>query len=359
MCVRRRHYLSKIFQPFTVISKTANISRHDITSRSQRLMLELGIIQQANPGSFHFLPLGLKSLNKLMKIVDNEMFKIGGQKIMFPSLINCKLWKSSGRLENAGPELFQLKDRHDHNYILSPTHEEAASDLLSSIAPLSYKQFPVLLYQISSKFRDEIKPRFGLMRGREFLMKDMYSFDIDTESAKRTYEKVGHTFFLGDKYSRPLKANFLSKNAKPEVLQMGCYGLGLSRIVAASIEVLSLEQEMRWPDVLVPYDVIILPPKAGSKEESKAKNIAEKLYADLEEQIPDLRDNILLDDRLSLTIGRRHIDARRVGYRYIIVINQKTSENVPLYELTDTKTDVQHYLSKNELFKYIKENTVF
>ncbi|CAH2020597.1 unnamed protein product [Acanthoscelides obtectus] len=118
------------------------------------------------------------------------MQTIGGQKMLFSELTNSRLWKMSGRLKDAGPELFTLKDRHNHHYILSPTYEEVASDLLSLNPPISYKHFPLKVYQISSKFRDEMKPRYGLMRGREFLMKDMYSFDIDETSAKDTYNEI-------------------------------------------------------------------------------------------------------------------------------------------------------------------------
>ncbi|CAG9818263.1 unnamed protein product [Phaedon cochleariae] len=437
MSMNVRHRISKIFQPSTVISKTSNLTRPDVSSKSQRLMLELGIIQQANPGCFHFLPLGLKSFNKLVKIVDRAMFNIGGQKVLFPTLINSKMWKRSGRLEAAGPELFQLNDRHKNRYILSPTHEEAASDLLSAIGPISYKNFPLRLYQISSKFRDEIKPKFGLMRCREFIMKDMYSFDVDVESSIKTYEgvcdsyekifrslnvnivkvlgssgtmggnlsheyhikapigednllscnkcdylanvelcqnqmcpncgedskiniqngiEVGHTFLLGDKYSRSLEANFISSSGELKPFQMGSYGLGLSRILAASIEVLSSETEMRWPDSLAPFNVVIIPPKAGSKEDAATKNFAETLYDQLEVQIHQLQDNVLLDDRSSLTLGRRLIDAKRVGYRFVIIINKRTLEPVPLYELNDLKKDVQLLLNETALIDYIRQN---
>ncbi|XP_023021392.2 prolyl-tRNA synthetase 2-like protein, mitochondrial [Leptinotarsa decemlineata] len=440
MSIGGRHCLSKIFQPITIISKKSNLTRQDVTSKSQRLMLDLGFIQQASPGCFHFLPLGLKSLNKLIKIVDDEMFKICGQKVLFPGLTNDKLWKNSGRLNEPVAELFQVKDRHHQNYILSPTHEEAATDLLSSVSPISYKYFPLRLYQISSKFRDEMKPRFGLMRGREFVMKDMYTFDVDVESAKKTYEEVcesynrvfdrigieyvkvlgssgtmggtmsheyqfkasigedrilccrncnysanielcgehncpncgegsninlqtgievGHTFFLGDKYSKPLGAVCSSTNCKSEVLQMGSYGLGLSRILAAAVEVLSSETEMKWPDALAPYNVIILPPKKGSKEEPQTKNVAETLYTKLEEVIPSLRGNVLLDDRTSLTIGRRFLDAKRTGYHHIVIINKKTTETPSFYELNDTAMNRQLILSEEELIDYIKQNTVF
>ncbi|XP_057665485.1 probable proline--tRNA ligase, mitochondrial isoform X2 [Diorhabda carinulata] len=431
-----KHCLSKIFQPMTIIPKNSNLSRQQVTSKSQRLMLELGIIQQSIPGCFHLLPLGLKSLEKLIKIVDDELFKIGGQKLLFPTLTKSQLWEKSGRLEDVGPELFQLEDRHKHSYILNPTHEEVAGELLSMLAPISYKSFPLRLYQISNKFRDEIKPRFGLMRGREFIMKDMYSFDVDIDNAKKTYEEVcqsynnifdaigveyvkilgnsgtmggslsheyqfkaqigednvlncsscnytantelcgdhkcpncgettiniqcgievGHTFYLGDKYSKVFNATYVGKDGKSEILQMGSYGIGISRLLAASLEVLSSENELRWPSVLAPYNVIILPPKSGSNEETPTEGRATDLYTKLENMIPCLKNNVLLDDRTSLTIGRRFVDAKRVGYQFIIVINKKTAQEVPLYELNDIKNNSQMYLTEEALIDYIKKN---
>ncbi|XP_072393861.1 probable proline--tRNA ligase, mitochondrial [Diabrotica undecimpunctata] len=436
MSLSVKHCLSRIFQPVTQVSKNSNLTRQQVTSNSQRLMLELGIIQQSVPGCFHLLPLGLKSMEKLIKIIDDEMFKIGGQKLVFPTLTNSQLWQKSGRLKEVGPELFQLKDRHEHLYILSPTHEEVAGELVSMLAPISYKKFPLRLYQISNKFRDEIKPRFGLMRGREFIMKDMYSFDIDVESAKKTYEdvcksydnifnslgvkyvkvlgssgtmggslsheyqyqasigednilhcnscnyvantelcgdqicpncrktdvtvqcgiEVGHTFFLGDKYSKCLNSKCIGKDGKPEVLQMGSYGIGISRLLAASIEVLSSETEIRWPDVLAPYNVVIIPPKTGSKEESHTEKSYINLYKKLEQRIPSLKDNVLLDDRTSLTIGRRHLDAKRIGYRFIVVIGKKSTDNPPLFELNDIENDTQLFLTEDALIEYIEKN---
>ncbi|XP_030753116.1 probable proline--tRNA ligase, mitochondrial [Sitophilus oryzae] len=432
--------LSGIFQPITVTAKASNLTHKGVTSKSQRLMLELGILQQANTGCFHYLPLGLKSLNKLINLVDEELQNIGGQKMIFPTLVKSDLWEKSGRASEMGPELLTLQDRRDHKYILAPTHEETASHLLSSIAPISYKNLPLLLYQITSKFRDEMKPRFGLIRSREFIMKDMYSFDLTQDTALETYEKVcssynkifkkigvkfikvlghsgtmggnlsheyhfltdkgedkivkcskcdfignqevltdtgclkcksensltyetgievAHTFMLGEKYSKPLEANCIDKNTKKHTLQMGSYGIGISRIIAASLECLSLEKELRWPDRIAPYNVIILPPKLGSKEESLIGNLGEKLYHNLESAFPCLKNNVLLDDRTSYTIGRRFIDAKRTGYRYIIVLNKKCGDAIPLYELNDLHKDQQLYLSENDLAKYIKENTDF
>ncbi|CAH0553947.1 unnamed protein product [Brassicogethes aeneus] len=318
------------------------------------------------------------------------------------------------------------------------TQEETVTTLLSNIGPISYKSFPLRLYQITSKFRDEIKPRFGLMRAREFIMKDLYSFDVDLKSAQETYSElndsydrifrnigldyvkvlgtsgniggsishefhyqadigedkiltcsecgysantelsgdcscpkckskninissgieIAHTFLLGDKYSKPLKATFLNIKGKPEVLQMGCFGIGISRIMAAAVEVMSLEQEIRWPDAIAPFNVIILPPKFGSKEEQSTKNLSEKLYTAIE-NLPNLKDNILIDDRISLTIGRRFLEAKRIGYRFIIVIGKTSTENVPLFELNDLKLNIQMHLTESELLCYIKDNLIF
>lgn len=178
-------------------------------------MLDFGIIKQSNTGIFHYLPLGVRILEKLTKIIDEEMSKIDAQKVILPTLINAKLWEKTGRLDDASAELFKVADRHRNDYILSPvgnyfffvvfatlnisiyilqTHEESVSDLLASVSPISYKQFPIRLYQITSKFRDEIKPRFGLMRARQFLMKDLYTFDVDDKSAMKTYEDVGNCY---------------------------------------------------------------------------------------------------------------------------------------------------------------------
>ncbi|CAG9862167.1 unnamed protein product [Phyllotreta striolata] len=428
-----KHRLSKIFQPLNMPAKSSKI-----TSKSLKLMLDLGFIQNSVPGCFNFLPLGIKSLQKLTKIIDEEMSNIGGQKMLFPSLINTKLWNDSGRLEEAGPELFKLQDRHQKSYILSPTHEEVATEMLSTLSPLSYREFPLKFYQISTKFRDEIKPRFGLMRGREFIMKDMYTFDIDLNSAKKTYEEVcesyenifktigmdfvkvlgnsglmgghlsheyqfkssigednllhcescdyyvnaelcedrskcpqcgdsnkikvhsgievGHTFLLGEKYSKLLNTKYISMNQESKVLQMGSYGLGISRMLAACLEVLSTDSDMRWPNSIAPYNIIILPAKEGSKEETLTKGVPEKVYSFLEERIPDLRDNILLDDRTGLTIGRRLLEAKRVGYPFIVVINKRTSEDSSLVELFHTKTKQTMYLTYEALLDYIKQN---
>lgn len=263
------------------------------------------------------------------------------------------------------------------------------------------------MYQITPKFRDEMKPRFGLIRAKEFLMKDLYTFDIDLDAAKQTYERVNeqyvkifehlkvpfvkinadtgvmggktsheyhiltsigedqivtcdacqravnkelcesdgkicekctaenlqhhqgieiaHTFILEDKYSKVLKATFLSKAGKPVPLQMGCYGIGVTRLIAASIEHLSTEHEIRWPAALAPFSVCIIPSKEGSKEEASVKHLTEEIYHQL--------DDAVVDDRTSMTIGKRLMEAKKLGIPHIIVIGAKAAESVAKVEL--------------------------
>ncbi|XP_022904196.2 probable proline--tRNA ligase, mitochondrial isoform X1 [Onthophagus taurus] len=427
--------LSRIFQPINVIPKNVQVKSQDMTSKSQKLMLDLGIIRQANSGCFHYLPLGIRALEKLKNLIDQHMQSIGAQKVACPTLIHTNLWERSGRIQEATPELFQIKDRHDHLYILSPTHEEAITDLLTTVSPLSYKHFPLRLYQITSKYRDEMKPRFGLIRSRQFLMKDLYTFDVDLDAAKETYElickcynqifelvgveffkvlgssgdiggilshefhfqtdigedklikcgncgymgnlelcgnkdkclkcgstkinvfngiEVGHTFLLGDKYSKPMKATYLNNNGKPNILQMGCYGLGISRILAASLEKLSTDQELRWPIKLAPFKILIIPPKFGSKEEKSSSISIENLSKNLED-IATLKNDVLIDDRVQMTIGRRFLEAKQVGYPFIVVLGQKITENPPLFELNNLIEGKQHFLTENELISYLKQ----
>lgn len=157
-------------------------------------MLDLGLIKSAGNGLFHLLPLYQKSLDKCIKLLDSYMSKVNAQKVSIPLLTSSSLWKKSGRFDASQNELFVTKDRHDKLHVLGPTYEEAITDLLSSVAPVSHKQFPMRLYQIGTKFRDEIKPRFGLIRTKEFLMKDCYSFDVSKETALCTYQQFNEIY---------------------------------------------------------------------------------------------------------------------------------------------------------------------
>ena len=153
---------------------------------SHKLMVRAGLMKKVAGGLYTYLPLGMRSLNKVQKIVREEMDRAGAQEIVMPILQPAELWKTSGRWESMGPGMFRLKDRASHDYALSPTAEEMVTDVVKSIVS-SYRQLPLTVYQIQWKFRDEIRPRFGLMRSKEFLMKDAYSFDTSLEAADASY----------------------------------------------------------------------------------------------------------------------------------------------------------------------------
>uniref|UniRef100_A0A182U533 Probable proline--tRNA ligase, mitochondrial n=1 Tax=Anopheles melas TaxID=34690 RepID=A0A182U533_9DIPT len=413
--------VSKLFQPALIIPKNATIKSQDITSKSQRLMLEHGLIRQAGNGTFYLLPLLQRSLQKAVDLIDRHMEAVGAQKMVLPLLTSAELWKKSGRLgatEAGTPtELLQTTDRHGKVQILGPTHEESITSLLAAIAPVTYRQFPLRLYQISTKFRDEMKPRFGLMRAKEFLMKDLYTFDVDRARCQETYDsvneaygrlfreigvpfvkvagdcgtmggslsheyhfpsevgedelirctrcgmhtnaellpalrerckscetgsetferqagiEVAHAFILEDRYTKALGATCLAANGKPVPLQMGCYGIGVTRLLAASIEVLSSEKEIRWPVALAPYRVCIITPKAGSKEEAQAAPWVGKLHDDLQ-SLANCAGDVIVDDRTQLTIGKRLLDARKMGYPVIVVVGAKAASEEKL-ELHD------------------------
>lgn len=156
---------------------------------SHQLMVRAGLIRKSASGLYTYLPLGLRILKKMEIIVREEMDAKGGQEILMPIMQPAELWKESGRWDIYGAELFRLKDRHSREFCLGPTHEEIITDLIRNEVR-SYKQLPLLLYQIQNKYRDERRPRFGLMRGREFVMKDLYSFDQDEAGLDKSYQKM-------------------------------------------------------------------------------------------------------------------------------------------------------------------------
>ena len=153
---------------------------------SHRLMLRAGFIRRLASGVYTWLPLGLRSLTKVENIVREEMNKKGAQEILMPAVQPKELWVESGRWDFYGKELLRFKDRSDREHCLAPTHEEVVTDLVRREVR-SYRELPLLLYQIQTKFRDEIRPRFGVMRAREFIMKDAYSFDADEAGAEKSY----------------------------------------------------------------------------------------------------------------------------------------------------------------------------
>lgn len=166
--------------------------------------------------------------------------------------------------------------------------------------------------------------------------------------------EVGHTFLLGEKYSGPLKTKFLGVDGKTNMLQMGSYGLGASRILAAAVEVLSSENAMRWPISIAPYSVAIIPPKKGSKEEPLTGGYSKQIYFYLE-QLPVLKRDILVDDRTQFTIGKRLLEAKRVGYPFIIVVGGRATENPAIFELHDLLSNTRFEFTHTEIYNYIEQ----
>ena len=325
---RTKFTLSSYFQPFDTIPFNQTQAKPQEESVSARLMTSYGVVRPAGPGTFHLLPLGLRAQDKLEKIIDQELEKVGCLKVSMPHLTPASLWRKSGRLDSMGAELVKFRDRQERLQVLSPTHEEAVTDILRSLPVRSERDLPIRLYQIGAKFRDEMRPKFGLMRAVEFRMQDLYTFDTDLGAAERTYEavtgayeaifsrlgvgwvrvrgeggsmggelshefhfpanigqdslllcercgagtntelerrepcpeqrtgcpgpeerrkgiEVGHTFLLGERYSRAGGATFRTEAGAAVPLQMGCYGIGVSRVLAASLEVLSTQTELR------------------------------------------------------------------------------------------------------------------
>lgn len=430
--------LSRMFQPQNLREDqvpSLESRSADLTCKSQRLMLQVGLIHPASPGCYHLLPYAVRALEKLVRVIDQEMQAIGGQKISMPILSPAELWRATNRWDLMGRELFRLKDRHGKEYCLGPTHEEAITALVASQKTLSYKQLPFLLYQVTRKFRDEPRPRFGLLRGCEFYMKDMYSFDASAEEARQSYNlvctaygrlferlglrcmqvqadvgniggtlshefqlpmnvgedrfavcpscdfsanmetldvsqtkcptcqgpltesrgiEVGHTFYLGTKYSSIFNAQFTNTHGNMSLAEMGCYGLGVTRILAAAIETFSTEDGIRWPGLLAPYQVCLIPPKKGSKE-AVAASLTELLYDHITEAVPQLRGEVLLDDRTHLTIGNRRKDADKLGYPFVIIAGKRALEDPAHFEVWCQNTGEVVFLTREGVLELLSQ----
>jgi len=156
---------------------------------SQKLMLRAGMIKKVSAGIYTWMPLGLVTLRKVEAIVREEMNRAGAVEVYMPHVVPAELWQETGRWDKFGPQLLKIHDRHERDFLFGPTHEEVITDVVRKDIR-SYRQLPVNLYQIQVKFRDEIRPRFGVMRGREFLMKDAYSFDVDRDALMKSYQAM-------------------------------------------------------------------------------------------------------------------------------------------------------------------------
>ncbi len=370
----------------------------DAEVASHRLMLRAGFIHKVAGGIYTYLPSAVRVLRKIEQIIREEMNRSGGLEILMPSLQPADLWEATGRWEKYGRELFRLTDRHDRSFALGPTHEEVVTSLLSQVAR-SYRQLPVLVYQIQTKFRDEIRPRYGLLRGREFIMKDGYSFSSTEEEAHAIYRKmqeaykrifrslglrskmveadsgliggnlshefmimapsgedtviactscdwaaniekasglsdcprchgaitretaieVGHVFYLGEKYSEPMKAVFSDQDGVEKPFVMGCYGIGVSRLLACAIEQSHDENGMIWPVSIAPWKMTVLPlgPKACENTEVHA------LIGTLENRFPG---EVYVDDR-DVRAGVKFQDADLKGFPVQVICGEKNLQS--------------------------------
>ena len=184
---KRAMKMSKLYAP------TLKESPAEAELASHRLLLRAGMIRKEAAGLYTYLPLAWRALRKIEDIVRDEMDSHDAQECMMPIMVDADLWRQSGRINAYGPELIRFKDRHDREFVLGPTHEETITALVRNELR-SYKQLPVNLYHIQDKFRDELRPRFGLMRGREFIMKDAYSFSATQESLQEEYDKMKEAY---------------------------------------------------------------------------------------------------------------------------------------------------------------------
>ena len=362
-------------------------------SASHQLMLRAGLVRMLMAGVYSYLPLGLRVLNNIQRIIRQEMDACRAAELLLPAWQPLELWLRSGRDKDIGEVMIRFVDRRGRNIALGPTHEEVITDLVKGHVS-SYKQLPLVLYQIQTKFRDEIRPRFGLVRACEFVMKDAYSFDKDEtgldinykaiyEAYKRIFKRcglnfliteadpgvmggnvshefmvpakdgedvvsrcskcawvaafreghlecpkchgglekintieVGHVFKLGTKYSSVLGANFLDSQGKQRPIIMGCYGIGVSRLISAIIEQNYDEAGIIWPKETSPYQAIILPLDVT---EQKIMEEASRIYKELKDEAID----VLLDDRDERS-GVKFKDAELIGIPIIIVIGQKS-----------------------------------
>jgi len=424
-------YLSKLFIPLL----RENPSEAKI--KSHQLMLRTGMIKQSSTGIYSWLPLGFKIMKKIERIVREEQNKVGAQELLMPTIQSAEIWKESGRYEDYGEEMLRIKDRQGKEMLYGPTNEELITEIFRSSVK-SYKTLPQILYHIQWKFRDEVRPRFGVMRCKEFFMKDAYSFDLNDEEAKKSYNKmffsylntfkklgltaipmeadtgpiggdlshefiilaetgeskiysdkrifdidlskynneetsinelrkkydsfyavtddkyketdfqnkvkkenqlitkgieVGHIFYFGDKYSKPLKCSVDLKDGKKVNVKMGSYGIGVSRLVGAIIESKFNNNIMKWPDTIAPFQVVIIPSLQKKDQSNFLK--AEKIY------------NLLLKNKIDVLFDDtdEHLSAKfkkfdLIGIPYQIILGSNSIEDKVEFKEINGKTEI-------------------
>jgi len=421
----------------------------DAKIKSHQLMLRTGMIKQSSAGIYSWLPLGFKVMKKIEQIVREEQNKIGAQEMLMPTIQSADIWKESGRYDDYGEEMLRIKDRQGREMLYGPTNEELITEIFRSSVK-SYKSLPQMLYHIQWKFRDEVRPRFGVMRCREFFMKDAYSFDTDENSAKKSYNKmffaylntfkrldlqaipmaadtgpiggdlshefvilaetgeskiyadkkifevnlknfkfddkslekmrkdfssfyavtddkykkdefnknvnksdqiitkgieVGHIFYFGDKYSKPLNCFVDTKDGKKDLVKMGSYGIGVSRLVGAIIEAKYNNEIMKWPKAVSPFDVVIIPSISKNNNENMVK--AKKIYDELKKQNVDvLLDDV--DENMSIKFKKHDL----IGVPFQIILGSKSKENK--FEFKEVNQEAQ-ILSLEEIKQKLKK----
>ena len=437
-------YLSKLFIPLL----KENPSEAKI--KSHQLMLRSGMIKQSSTGIYSWLPLGFKVMKKIEQIVREEQNKIGAQELLMPTIQSAEIWKESGRYNDYGEEMLRIKDRQGKELLYGPTNEELITEIFRASVK-SYKSLPQLLYHIQWKFRDELRPRFGVMRCKEFFMKDAYSFDVSHEEAKKSYNKmfyaylktfkrlgltaipmeaetgpiggdlshefvilaetgeskiysdkrifdidiekynfqdssiaqlrenynnyyavtddkfkkeefekkvktenrlatkgieVGHIFYFGDKYSKPLKCSVDLQDGKKVDVKMGSYGIGVSRLVAAIIEANYNNNIMKWPESVAPFKVAIIPSLLKNDKSNYSK--AEKIY------------NLLIKNKIDVLFDDtdEHLSAKfkkfdLLGVPYQIILGSKSIDDKFEFKELNGKTE---NLSLDEIKKKLLNN---
>jgi prolyl-tRNA synthetase len=419
--------------------------------KSHQLMLRVGMIKQSSAGVYSWLPLGFKVMKKIEQVVREEQDRIGVQEILMPTIQSSEIWKESGRYDDYGEEMLRIKDRQNREMLYGPTNEELITDIFRSSIK-SYKSLPQLLYHIQWKFRDELRPRFGIMRCREFYMKDAYSFDVNDEDAlfsynkfflsylrtfkrlnltaipmaadtgpiggnlshefiiladtgeskiftdkrifelnddestiekksledlRKKYEKfyavtdekfnkndfekevseenrlitkgieVGHIFYFGDKYSKPLNASVDLPEGKKSFVKMGSYGVGVSRLVGAIIEAKYNDKDeiMKWPLSVAPYELAIIP--MINKNDTSAIEKANNIYKKLEEKkIETIIDDT--DENFSSKIKKFNL----IGVPYRIILGKKSEGDLIEFQEIDKETK---NLSLDQIIKILTE----
>ena len=419
----------------------------DATIASHQYMLRAGMMKQNSAGIYSWLPLGFKVLKKIEQIVREEQNRAGAVEMLMPTIQSAELWRETGRYDAYGPEMLRIVDRHEREMLYGPTNEDMITDIFRTFVR-SYKELPKILYHIQWKFRDERRPRFGVMRGREFLMKDAYSFDLTEEAARQSYNKmfvaylntfarmglkavpmqadtgpiggdlshefiiladtgesevfchgdlvnmpppgdvdfdsdlqsivdertalyaatdekhdpaefdkipadkqlsargieVGHIFYFGEKYSRPMNAKVMGSESEEIFIKMGSYGIGVSRLVGGIIEASHDENGIVWPKAVAPFGAGIINLKVGDDETDK---VCEYLHDKLDAAgIDPLYDD--REDRGGVKFSRMDL----IGLPYQIIVGPRGLKEGGV-EIKVRATGERHNLPIEEALEFV------